>query len=270
MKDYLRATDLHQNAKTTSPARSKVGIDDASASSATSRTAPSASSNRRDMRADTRRSTPSRSTAKRRRSSGTCTTCIACNTSTTATRGSCAAGVPSTSPMAIIPTWATGGSPASPSATTPASRIRSPTSHQPRHRQTRPARLPQRLRNAARADAILTSARGMGGCRKVARRSASYLGRSLIPRLTSPRRGRRATFEGRSCAFSHVALAAPRLAWPLPCPRRSPGLPRSASGRPSSARTPSSSGRREGATRYCAARTSHRRADPGFLVPAPT
>jgi hypothetical protein len=50
-----------------------------------------------------------RSTASTHRSSGTCTICIACNISTTAIRGSCAAGDLCTSPTAIIRIWLTGG-----------------------------------------------------------------------------------------------------------------------------------------------------------------
>jgi hypothetical protein len=47
-------------------------------------------------RAATRRSTPSRSTARTPRSSGICTTCTGCSTSTTATRAARAAGARST------------------------------------------------------------------------------------------------------------------------------------------------------------------------------
>ena len=44
----------------------------------------------------------SRSTASTRPSPGTCTICIACNTSIIGTKAGCAAGGPSTSPTAII------------------------------------------------------------------------------------------------------------------------------------------------------------------------
>ena len=54
--------------------------------------------------AATRRSTPSKSTARTPPSPGICTTCIACNISITATKASFAAGARSTSPTAIIPT----------------------------------------------------------------------------------------------------------------------------------------------------------------------
>ena len=70
-------------------------------SSATSATARSVCSNRPAMPAGTRRSTRSKSTARRPRSSGICTTCIGCSTLTTATKASSAAGSRSTSPTAI-------------------------------------------------------------------------------------------------------------------------------------------------------------------------
>ena len=54
--------------------------------------------------ADTRRCTPSKSTASTRPSSGTCTICTACSISITATKAACAAGEASTSPIATIPT----------------------------------------------------------------------------------------------------------------------------------------------------------------------
>ena len=78
----------------TTPARS-------SRASPTARWRPS---KRRATRAATRRSTRWRSTASTPPSSGTCTTCIACNISTIATRARCAAGARCTSPTAIIPT----------------------------------------------------------------------------------------------------------------------------------------------------------------------
>ena len=62
------------------------------------------SSNPPVMPAATRRSTRSRSTAKREALNGICTICIACKFSTTATRASFAAGAASMSPTAIIRT----------------------------------------------------------------------------------------------------------------------------------------------------------------------
>ena len=61
----------------------KVGIDDACAFLCRFKNGSLATSNRPATPAATRRSTPSRSTAKTRRSPGTCTTCIGCNISTT-------------------------------------------------------------------------------------------------------------------------------------------------------------------------------------------
>jgi len=82
----------------------EVKIDDASMFLSRFKNGSLARSRRRAMPAGTRRSTPWRSTARRPRSSGTCTTCTACNGSTIATKASCAAGAPSTSPTASIPT----------------------------------------------------------------------------------------------------------------------------------------------------------------------
>ncbi len=81
-----------------------VGIDDASAFLAASRTARWRCSSRPATPAATRRSTRSRSTASTPRRSGTCTICTACSTSIIATKDACAAGAASTSPTATIPT----------------------------------------------------------------------------------------------------------------------------------------------------------------------
>ena len=83
--------------------------------------------------------------------SGTCTICIGSSTSITRTRARSAAGSRSTSPTAIIPTWANGGFRACRSATSTASRIRSPTSWTASPPASRQARLPRCLGDATGA-----------------------------------------------------------------------------------------------------------------------
>ena len=78
--------------------KQEATIDDAAAFLARSPTAHSPLSKRPVTRAATRRNTRSKSTARTPRSHGTCTICIGCNISTTATKGDCAAGARRTSP----------------------------------------------------------------------------------------------------------------------------------------------------------------------------
>ena len=78
------------------------------------------------MPAATRRSTPSKSTARMPQSPGTCTTCIGCNISIIATKAARARlALAFTSPTVTIPTWTNGGCRACRSATNTPSSIRS-------------------------------------------------------------------------------------------------------------------------------------------------
>jgi predicted dehydrogenase len=122
-------------------------------SSAASATDHLVCSNPPATHADTKLSTPSKSTVKKLRFAGTCTTCTGSNTSTTPITRSFAAGTRYTAPTVICPTWANGGCPACRLATSTHLYTRWPTlSHQskPDGPAIQPSEMPSKPRKSAR------------------------------------------------------------------------------------------------------------------------